>query len=154
MFCGNVRDKQRGTDEKPTDIAARQKIIFGCSLFPRKIEPDAEHDDEVNGDDGDINGSQRSVCRGCCTGRSSLTHESCEEHSCLPLFQMKRKAPSTMRPATSAKRPSLASPAVPSSEPAGRSGAFKRYGKTILRSVYQPNRPLNLDLAWSRVLDF
>src|SRR5262245_35133319 len=106
MFRGNVGYEQRRADEEPADIAAGQKIVFGGSFFSREIKSNAEHDDEVDGNDGDINGSQRSVCRGC-SGRPSLTHESCEEHSCLPLFQMTREISSTLRPATLAKRPSF-----------------------------------------------
>src|SRR4029453_10717666 len=84
MFRGDVGDEQRRADEEPPDIAACQEIIFRRALFPRKIKTKGEYDDEVHGNDGDIYGSQRSVCGGC-SGRPGLTHESCEEHSCLPL---------------------------------------------------------------------
>ena len=36
MFRRDVRDKQRGADEEPADVAAGQKIVFGGSFFPRR----------------------------------------------------------------------------------------------------------------------
>src|SRR5882672_1847729 len=75
MFGGNVRNKQGGADEKPTDVAASQKVVFGGSFSSRKIHPDAKHDREVDPDDHEIQGGYALM------GNRNLR---CKQHPFLP----------------------------------------------------------------------
>src|ERR1700733_15454300 len=72
MFGGNVRDEERRADREPADVASSEEIIFGGALFARKIKADAENENEINNDDGDVHRRERPVrdCDSCC----------CEEH--------------------------------------------------------------------------
>src|SRR5207302_7714393 len=42
----DVRNEQRGSDKKPSDISSRQKVRLGRALLAGKIEPDSEPQQE------------------------------------------------------------------------------------------------------------
>src|ERR1700744_6295977 len=71
MFGGNVGDEERRAYREPANVAAGEEVVFGGALFARKIEADAEYEDEIDGDDGDIDRRERPV-RDC--------DSRCEEH--------------------------------------------------------------------------
>jgi hypothetical protein len=74
MFRRNVRHEQRRSNKKPADVPAGQKIVRRGALFPRKIQPDTEHNQKINPDDRQIDGRQRPMGHGCgCIHRASLS---------------------------------------------------------------------------------
>ncbi len=62
MLSGNIRYEQGSADEKPSNIAAGEKIAFGVAFLHGKVQADAENDCEVDADDHEIDGCKRSVC--------------------------------------------------------------------------------------------
>src|SRR5580700_7431191 len=78
----DVRHEQGSTDEKPADVTASQKVVFGGSFSPRKIHPDAKHDGEVDPDDYEIQGGYVLVCN---------RDLRCKQHPSLP--GIRRHAP-------------------------------------------------------------
>ena len=50
----DVRNEQRGSDKKPSDISSRQEVLLGRALLAGKIESDSEHQQEIDTDDHEI----------------------------------------------------------------------------------------------------
>ena len=71
MLRGNIGDEKRRADREPADVAPCEEVIFGGALFARKIKTDAEDQNEINGDDCQIDRRERPV-RDC--------DSRCEEH--------------------------------------------------------------------------
>src|SRR5579859_5063937 len=63
MFSRDVRDEKRCADEKPSDIAARQKVLLGRALPSREVQPDSEDNGEVNSDNDEVQSSNSLVSR-------------------------------------------------------------------------------------------
>src|SRR6267378_4863018 len=61
MLRGDIRYEQGCADEKPSDIAAGEEIVFGRAFLPGKIHADPEDDGEIDPNDDEINGCERSV---------------------------------------------------------------------------------------------
>src|SRR6267143_3314433 len=61
VLRGNIRYEQGCADEKPSDIAAGEEIVFGRAFLPGKIHADPEDDGEIDPNDDEINGCERSV---------------------------------------------------------------------------------------------
>ena len=61
VFGGNIRDKQRRADEKPSYIAPGKEVIFGSSIAPGEINPNSENQGEIESDDDNIRGGQSPV---------------------------------------------------------------------------------------------
>src|ERR1700756_2660091 len=54
MFGGDIGNEQGCADEKPSDIAARKKVIFGSTFLPREVHADAKNDGEIDPDDDEV----------------------------------------------------------------------------------------------------
>jgi len=74
VLGGNIRNEERGSDEKPSNVAAGEEIIFGGAFFQGKIQADPENDGEIDADDDEIDGCERSV---------GYLDSRCEQHPCL-----------------------------------------------------------------------
>src|SRR5258708_22682 len=54
MFGGDIGNEQRCADEKPSDIAASKKVIFGSAFLPSEVHADAKYDGEIDPDDDEV----------------------------------------------------------------------------------------------------
>src|SRR5229473_1887805 len=74
VLRGNIRYEQGGANEKPSNIAAGQEVVFRAAFLQRKIHADPENDREIYPDDHEIDGCERSV---------SYRDRRCKQHPCL-----------------------------------------------------------------------
>jgi len=61
MLRGDIRYEQGCADEKPSNIAAGEEIVFGGSFLPGKVHADPEDDGEIDPDDDEIGSRKGSV---------------------------------------------------------------------------------------------
>src|SRR6266852_6275665 len=74
VLRGNIRNEQGSAYKKPSNIAAREKIVFRSSFLHRKVHADSEDNGEIDPDDHEIDGCERSV---------GNRDRRCEQHPCL-----------------------------------------------------------------------
>ncbi len=54
MLGGNIGYEQRRADEKPSNVAASEKVILGGAFFAGEVHADAKHDGEIDPDDDQV----------------------------------------------------------------------------------------------------
>ena len=70
----DVGNEKRRADGEPADIAARQEVVLRGALLAGEVEADPKHEREVDANDDEVDGGERSVGHG---------HSRSEEHQCL-----------------------------------------------------------------------
>ncbi len=74
MLRRNIGHKERCADEKPANVAARQKIFLAGAPAPRKVKTNSKNDRKINTNDGEIEIGESFVhsCNLCCKEHSVL----------------------------------------------------------------------------------
>src|SRR5258708_16677121 len=74
MLGGDIRYEQGCADEKPSNIAAGEEIVFGGPFLLGKVHADAEDNGKIDSDDDEIRSRK---------GPVTNLDSRCEQHPCL-----------------------------------------------------------------------